>query len=208
MASISAVERIEEDLYIPVADGTILIVKKIFGGRKRAVLILPGRGEQIDTPLYDDLARDAVDGLTTSYTVEIRGHGRSEGRWSMDEHRKDIDHLLRLLHNVFKSVYVIASGASALVMLEREHKQLIHGMVLLNPEKPPIPIRVQTPTAVLVSSHDDILLKRLFGPVRTRAGWKEPFRASALERSRHVRMVFSALQELYVAEKPIRFKVV
>jgi hypothetical protein len=192
--------RISEDkLYIPAKDGRILLLHRRAHGNKRAILISCGLKE--NSTFYERLAEDLADEQTTSYTLELRGHG-SEGKWSLHDHRKDIAHILDLLHKKFKSVYVVASGCSAQVMLEREQDTKIHGMVLLDLEHAhcAVPLRVQTPTVALVKTHDLALLKKLFGPVRVHAGWKA--NPESVE-NRH--LVLSAMKEILISEKPIRF---
>jgi alpha-beta hydrolase superfamily lysophospholipase len=192
-----------QDIYLPMKDDTVLVVRKISGGSKRAVLLLPGRNEHIDLPLYQDVLSDAADAAGTSYAVDLRGHGRSEGRWSMERHRADIARLLSLLHEKYAQVYVVAAGASAQVMLELEERgSKVQGMVLLLPECAK-PVRVQAPTTVFVMSHSNGILKKLFGPVKVHAGWKH--HATAVERAQRAQMLLDALHGIFSSEKPIRF---
>jgi alpha-beta hydrolase superfamily lysophospholipase len=201
-----------EDLYIPTHDGTILIVRRVWGGRGKAVLVLPSEGEHISGAFYDDLGHAIADRNTTAYLLELRGHGISEGRWSLEEHRRDIDHVIEMLHKAFHEVYVIAQGLSASLMLEREHTgQAINGMLLIAPrfehkkgkqEYRLQPVRVQTPTIIFTSAHNDAL-RRIFGPVRIRAGWAEA--ASQVEHMRCVHTIRDSLRELEREERPIRF---
>lgn len=120
-------------------DGTILFVRRC-GEDNPAILILPALGERADAHLR---TLEAVAPLGTAYLMELRGHGLSEGEYSLALHRRDVLGWLRFLRRQHGHVYVVAHGLSASLLLEHEesaHRRhaeerpdLPDGMVLAEP---------------------------------------------------------------------------
>lgn len=201
-----------EDLHVPMIDGTLLVVRRTKCGDK-AVLVFPALGSTIDNDFHIDLCN--IEGATT-YIVELRGHGLSEGRWSLEQQREDMRHIIKLLREHFHSVYVIAHDITAALMLESECD--VDGMILVNPLlhtsikskqlgsargqiscELHIPrARVQAPT-ILYATHD--VLHKVSGPVKLFTSWKY---ATDTERIKFTNTIKNAVHDLFLEERPIR----
>jgi alpha-beta hydrolase superfamily lysophospholipase len=197
-----------EDLFIPTHDARLLVLRRFNGGGKRAVLIVPGMQRRISERWYDDLASSLRDESTTTYLLELRGHGLSEGKFSLDQHRKDLELVLGLLRKRFKKIFTISHDLSASVLLSHEHN--LDGMILIEPSLEHkkeqfrlTPVRVQTHT-VIFSSNTEVL-KKVFGPTLLR-NWDHHFESSA-GHAAGIKAIIEAVHHLYKQETPIRFKV-
>jgi hypothetical protein len=185
-----------DELFIPMHDSTILVVRK-HSGTRRALLVLPDHGHTIDDPLYARISTACANGETAVYVLELRGHGKSEGKWSPHDHARDIKRMLDLLSKTYKAVYVLACGLSATHMLE--HENAAHAMLLIDP-KPQANYRLQTPTIIFSTSRMQPGL--ITGPVLIRH-W--PTEHSRVVEEQRMHMLLAALRELYQRERPMRF---
>ncbi|MDD9954507.1 MAG: alpha/beta fold hydrolase [Candidatus Woesearchaeota archaeon] len=109
-----------------------------FPGSEHGIVVFPGLGISSQHAFYQQLG----DLDHSVYVVELRGHGKSEGEWSLDHHRQDIAHVLREFKGKHNHLFTVASGLSASLLLEHEHmaheqnpkgQPLPDGMVLLHP---------------------------------------------------------------------------
>jgi len=193
------------DIHVRTPDDTILLCRKRSNAsgasRDTAVLVVP--------PLQATLAHGTYDRLCavlpgTVYLLELRGHGLSEGKWSLQEHEKDIEFLVGELRRHFSAVMLVSFGGSASILLDMENRQRLHAdaMVLVTPDILPCPVRVQTPTTVFAP---DAILHRIFGNVHLHhAPWAQ--KLLPVEQARQAQLIRDALHELSGHERPIRFK--
>ena len=192
-----------EEVYLPVRNGQVTL-RKVPGGRDRAVLVLPTDGERIDSALYRHL-RLIADGRTTVFLLDR--HGLVDPGYA--GLRTVITHVVDHLRASFPALVVVAKGMAASIMLERESgNQHIQGMVLIAPvferhERRLFrshvayrlePVRVQPPTTIFST---DAAVRRVFGPAKVRS-WQPH---SPLHEAH---CIIVALRELYRTEAPIK----
>jgi pimeloyl-ACP methyl ester carboxylesterase len=207
MASTSSdkVAPAHRDIFVPTHDGTILVLRKRAGG-KSGVLIIPDDAQHIDAAFLEQLSLLLADKRRTTFLLEQRGHGMSEGRWAPHEHRADLLHIVSLVRRTYPHLFVIAFGANASVLLELEQRLSVDGMVLVYQggrflRRAELPAaRVQTPT-VLFAAHD--AARRVSGDVRLVAAWDAP--RSTVENTARILQLRGALDDLAAQERPIRF---
>ena len=150
-------------------DDTVLVVRRFDGPLRAGVLIIPDHGKLIER--YERLAESLQAAGFNVFLLELRGHGLSEGNWSLQKHFSDIEQLLEALryHKHHGALYIIAEGVSATLLLQ--HRPAVNGVVLLDPvqewrEVKLSPVHVQLPTRIVVGGGAPELLKKIFGPVR------------------------------------------
>lgn len=210
------------ELHLHVPHNTVLVARKYDRDTDTAVLIIPDFGETILHGKYDVLCESIP---FTTYLLELRGHGHSEGQWTVAHHLNDVQVLLQSLSGKFRKVFIIAHGITASLLLEWEHQQHLlqpAGMLLVAPEQqrklgifshtgacrthPRLradlasftmrPVRVQTPT-IIFSDPAHPILKSIFGPVKVKR--IQPSISHFLED------VLVALRDLQIIDVPIRF---
>ena len=123
----------QERVPVRMNDNTILVLQKVIPVQllsnkirktKIATLVLPGLGASIAAHdyFYEDLGQAIANTTaTTVYLAELRGHGISEGQWSLEKHRTDIITLLSILRQQYQKVLVVAHSLSASILLELEN---------------------------------------------------------------------------------------
>lgn len=109
-----------------------------YGSGSRAVLFLPSLGQSAD--VHRHVARALASDDTVCYLPDLRGHGLSQGRWSLFPYRADVAYWIASLRS-YSELYVIGHGLSASTMLEYDHQAhelddlppMPDGMLLLGP---------------------------------------------------------------------------
>lgn len=136
-----------ESIHQRMPDGTILLLRRFaFPAKKHSsvgVLFLPNPlAHASDQGVVFACAEMLPDKQTTSYVLQPRGTGGSEGFWSLASHRADILDWLGALRKIHKKMIVVAEGLSANILLELEEEShhrnekrrfLPDGMVLFDP---------------------------------------------------------------------------
>ena len=161
-----------------MGDGTVLALER-HGNGPTALLSLG-----VHIPVFSGY---------TMLLLHPRGYGNSEGMWIAAEHMRDVQQLIQHFKEEFSTLYVIAAGEQARLLLLHEMEDGIFpdGMVLLQPESVER-LHVQTPAVIFTNS-----------PIHL---WNVTVRSwphVSLERAHVLRQ---ALQALDKAESPIRFR--
>lgn len=141
---------------IELIAGDVALRGQLWPGDPLTILLLHEPGDERDLDDWEPLIPFLLGNRATVVTLDLRGHGASEGEWSPETAVADLVQAITAARHRAEIVVVCAAGETAVLAVRASERAAVDGLILLSPGKPgePPPRGAGAPKLILVGSGD------------------------------------------------------
>lgn len=143
---------------IELIAGDIVLRGQRWAGGPLSVLLLHEPGDDRDLDSWEPLIPFLLGNGATAITLDLRGHGASEGEWQPDTALADCRQSITAAGNQAEIVVVCAAGESAVIAVRASETAPVDGLILLSPADPGVdpPRGAGAPRLIIAGAQDAV----------------------------------------------------